>query len=120
MAEHEVIKEQMHTECISDCDTVCSFLKLTDEMVKTILELDEELIRWRQALIKYLPSEWADGLQQDIFNNTSRDFEGDPAYDHMSDWSVVVRTLSRRLLGLPGCTGLPEAPMRPALHICNY
>lgn len=81
MAEHEVIKEQMHTECISDCDTVCSFLKLTDEMVKTILELDEELIRWRQALIKYLPPEWADGLQQDIFNNTSRDFEGDPAYD---------------------------------------
>lgn len=37
MAEHEVIKEQLHTECISDCDTVCSFLKLTDEMVKTIL-----------------------------------------------------------------------------------
>ena len=81
MAEHEVIKEQLHTECISDCDTVCSFLKLTDEMVKTILELDEELIRWRQALIKYLPPEWADGLQQDIFNNTPRDFEGDPAYD---------------------------------------
>ena len=81
MAEHEVIKEEMHKECISDCDTVCSFLKLTDEMVKTILELDEELIRWRQALIKYLPTEWADGLQQDIFNNTSHDFEGDPAYD---------------------------------------
>ena len=51
MAEHEVIKEQLHTECISDCDTVCSFLKLTDEMVKTILELDEELIRWRLSLI---------------------------------------------------------------------
>ena len=81
MAEHEVIKGQVHTECIGDCDTVCSFLKLTDEMVKTILELDEELIRWRQALIKYLPPEWADALQQDIFNNTSRDFEGDPAYD---------------------------------------
>ena len=86
MAEHEVIKEQMHTECISDCDTVCRFLKLTDEMVKTILELDEELIRWRQALIKYLPSEWADGLQQDIFNNTSRCFEGEPAYDLYVNW----------------------------------
>ena len=81
MAEHEVIKGQMHTECIGDCDTVCSFLKLTDEMTRTILELDEELIRWRQALIKYLPPEWAEGLKQDIFNNTSRDFEGDPAYD---------------------------------------
>lgn len=52
MAEHEVIKEQLHTECISDCDTVCSFLKLTDEMVKTILELDEELIRWRPGTDK--------------------------------------------------------------------
>ena len=81
MAEHEVIKGQMHTECIGDCDTVCSFLKLTDEMTRTILELDEELIRWRQALIKYLPPEWAEGLKQDIFNNTSLDFEGDPAYD---------------------------------------
>jgi hypothetical protein len=29
---------------------------------------EEELIRWRQALIKYLPPEWADGLQQDIFD----------------------------------------------------
>ena len=36
MAEHEVIKEQLHTECISDCDTVCSFLKLTDEMVLSV------------------------------------------------------------------------------------
>lgn len=81
MAEHEVIKEQVHAECIRDCDTVRDFLKLTDEMVKTILELDEELVRWRQALIKHLPPEWAEGLQQDIFNNISRDFEGDPAYD---------------------------------------
>ena len=81
MAEYKVIKEQMHTECSGDCDTVCSFLKLTDEMIKTILELDEELIRWRQTLIKYLPPEWAEDLQQDIFNNISRDFEGDPAYD---------------------------------------
>lgn len=81
MAEHEVIKEQVHAECIRDCDTVRDFLKLTDEMVKTILELDEELVRWRQALIKHLPSEWAEGLQQDIFNNISRDFEGNPAYD---------------------------------------
>lgn len=120
MAEHEVIKEQMHTECISDCDTVCSFLKLTDEMVKTILELDEELIRWRQALIKYLPSEWADGLQQDIFNNTSRDFEGDLHTIYMSDWPVAVRIHNRWLPESTGCTGLQGAPMRPALHICNY
>lgn len=81
MAEYKDVKEQATDECIRDCDTVDSFLKLTDEMVKTILDLEEELVRWRQALIKYLPPELAEGLQQDIFNNISRDFEGEPAYD---------------------------------------
>lgn len=105
MAEHEVVKGQVHTECIGDCDTVCSFLKLTDEMVKTILELDEELIRWRQALIKYLPPEWADGLQQDIFNNTSHDLKVTLHTIYMSDWSVAVRIPNRWLPGSTGCTG---------------
>lgn len=81
MAENKFIKVQEQMECIHDCSTVYEFLKLTDEMVKTIIELDEELVRWRQVLIKYLPPEWADGMKQDIFNNTSRDFEGEPAYD---------------------------------------
>ena len=52
-----------------------------DKKVETILGLEEDLVRWWQALIKYLPKEWAEGLRQDIFNNLSRDFEGDPAYD---------------------------------------
>ena len=43
--------------------------------------LEEELVRWRQAHIKYLPPKWAEGLRSDILNNISRDFEGDPAYD---------------------------------------
>jgi hypothetical protein len=68
-------------ECLHDCPTVYDFLRLTDEMVKTIIGLDEELVRWRQALIKHLPPEWAEGLLDDILDNTSRDFEGDPAYD---------------------------------------
>lgn len=81
MDEDEVIKVQEQTDCLHDCPMVSDFLKLTDEMVKTIIGLDEELVRWRQALIKYLPPEWAEGLRQDIFNNTSRCFEGEPAYD---------------------------------------
>lgn len=68
-------------ECLYDCPTIYDFLRLTDEMIKTIIGLDEELVRWRQALIKYLPPDWAEGLRSDILNNTSRDFEGDPAYD---------------------------------------
>ena len=86
MVEDEFFKVQDQTACLHDCPTVYDFLKLTDEMVKTIIELDEELVRWRQALIKYLPPEWAEGLRQDIFNNTSRCFEGEPAYDLYVNW----------------------------------
>lgn len=81
MTEDKVFNVQDQTECLHDCPTVYEFLKLTDEMIKTIIGLEEELVRWRQALIKYLPPEWAEGLSQDIFNNISRDFEGEPAYD---------------------------------------
>lgn len=42
------------------CKTVHDFMRLTDEMVHTIIGLEEELVRWRQVLIKYLPPEWAD------------------------------------------------------------
>ena len=86
MAEDKVFHVQDQTDCLHDCPTVYDFLKLTDEMIKTIIELDEELVRWRQALIKYLPPEWAEGLRQDIFNNTSRCFEGEPAYDLYVNW----------------------------------
>lgn len=81
MGDSKFFKIQEDPACLNDCQTVDAFLHLTDEMITTIIELDEELVRWRQALIKYLPEEWADGLRQDIFNNTSRDFNGDPAYD---------------------------------------
>ena len=80
-----IIEDEMSCDyeepCTYDCPTVDDFFHLTDELIETILGLEEELVRWRQALIKYLPKEWAEGLRQDIFNNLSRDFEGDPAYD---------------------------------------
>lgn len=76
MAEDEFFKVQDQTECFHDCPTVYDFLKLTDE----------EIVRWRQVLIKYLPPEWAEGLRQDIFNNLSRCFEGEPAYDLYVNW----------------------------------
>jgi hypothetical protein len=73
-------------DCLYDCRTVYDFMRLTDEMVSTIIDLEEELVRWRQALIKYLPPEWAEGLREDILNNLSRGFEGDPAYDLYVSW----------------------------------
>lgn len=111
----------MHTECISDCDTVCSFLKLTDEMVKTILELDEELIRWRPDTDKISATRMG-----------GRSAAGPSSITHpvtlketlhtiyMSDWSVAVKIHNRWLPEPTGCTGLPKAPMRTALRICNY
>lgn len=68
-------------DCTESCKTIDDFLNLTNEMVDTIIDLEEELVRWRQALIKYLPQGFAEGLRQDIFNNLSRDFDGDPAYN---------------------------------------
>lgn len=68
-------------DCAFTCKTVYDFMNLTDEMVMTIIALEDELVRWRQALIKYLPDRWAEGLRMDILNNLSRDYEGDTAYD---------------------------------------
>ena len=79
--EHEDISCDYEENCIYSCSTIDDFLDLTDEMIETIISLEEELVRWRQALIKYLPQEWAEGLRQDIFNNLSRDYDGEPAYD---------------------------------------
>ena len=81
MPDHEIFKEHDPEDCFYSCRTVHDFMRLTDEMVHTIIGLEEELVRWRQALIKYLPPEWAEGLRSDILNNIARDFEGDPAYD---------------------------------------
>ena len=78
---HDDLPYNCEDPCMYSCPTVDDFLNLTDEMIETINDLEEELVRWRQTLIKYLPKERAEGLRQDIFNNLSRDFEGDPAYD---------------------------------------
>ena len=61
--------------------SVHDFLQLTDDMIHDILTLNEELVRWRQALLKYLPKEQAECLRYDIFDNTARSYAGDPAYD---------------------------------------
>lgn len=90
MTEHKGLNVQtsqnQEYDCFDGCSAIYDFMKLTDEMTSTIINLEEELVRWRQALIKYLPEEWANGLQQDILCDLSRDFEGDPAYDMYVNW----------------------------------
>ena len=61
--------------------SVNDFLQLTDDMMQDILTLNEELVRWRQALLKYLPKEQAECVRYDIFDNTARSYAGNPAYD---------------------------------------
>ena len=78
---HSHVTKQPSCGCIYDCPDVHHFLRLTEELIHTSLKLEEEVIRWCQALIKYLPPDWAEGLHQDILCNLSRDFEGESAYD---------------------------------------
>lgn len=67
--------------CIFDCSAIYDFMRLTDEMVHTIISLAEELVRWCQALVKYLPPGQAEGLQLNILDSLSHDFKGNQAYD---------------------------------------
>lgn len=70
-----------YEECANGCPTLYEFLKLTHELMDTIADLEDDLIRWRQVLIKYLPDDWAEGLRQDIMCGLAPGFEGNPAYD---------------------------------------
>ncbi len=56
MDEDKICKVQNQTERLHDCPAIYDYLKLTGEMIKTIICL-EELVRWRQVLIKYLSLE---------------------------------------------------------------
>lgn len=51
MPDHEIFKEHDPEDCFYDCKAVHDFMRLTDEMVHTIIGLEEELVRWRQALV---------------------------------------------------------------------
>lgn len=57
------------------------FYALIEAMVEDILMLEEDLVRWRKALIPHLNLENAEGLQSDILDGMARNYEGIPAYD---------------------------------------
>jgi len=48
--------------------------------VKDINDLEEKVVRWRQALIKYLSPQEAEGLRSDIFSNLTGNYADDEAY----------------------------------------
>lgn len=57
------------------------FYTLIGSMVEDILLLEEDLVRWRKALIPHLTKQNAEGLQSDILDGMARNYEGIPAYD---------------------------------------
>lgn len=64
-----------------DCTYVDDLCRLIHSLVRDINHLAEEVVRWRQALVKYLPKQWAQGLQSDIFDNLAAWHGVYPAYE---------------------------------------
>lgn len=57
------------------------FYTLIASMIEDILLLEEDLVRWRKALIPHLTELNAEGLQSDILDGLAKNYEGIPAYD---------------------------------------
>lgn len=67
-------------ECEDECSYITDFCHLVHSLVQDINGLEEEIVRWRQALIKYLPPQEAEGLHSDIFSNLAGDYATYEAY----------------------------------------
>ena len=63
-----------------NCRELDECYQLIDSLVQDILALEEEMVRWRQALIKHLPPLDARDLQSDIFDNLARRNYDNEAY----------------------------------------
>jgi hypothetical protein len=73
-------------ECEDECSRITDFCRLVHSLVQEINGLEEEIIRWRQALIKYLPPQESEGLRSDIFSNLAGDYSADEAYQFYIGW----------------------------------
>lgn len=56
-------------ECESECQSITDFCLLVHPLGQNINSLEEEVVRWRHELLKYLPSKEAEELRSDIFSN---------------------------------------------------
>jgi len=70
-------------ECEAECCRITDFRRLVHSLVQEINDLEEEIVRWRQVLIKYLPPQEAEGLRSDIFSNLAGDYAADEAYQFL-------------------------------------
>lgn len=58
--------------CSETCPDVLDSYLLIDALVQDILSLEEEMVRWRQALMRHLSPIDAQNLKSDIYDNLAR------------------------------------------------
>ena len=67
-------------ECDS-CSLADDLCYLIDQLVKDVIHLEEETVKWREALLSYLPEDEAEMLGADILSGLGRRYGGDPVYE---------------------------------------
>lgn len=66
--------------CTEPCQEIADCYMLIDSLVQDILTLEEEMIRWRQALLKHLSPIDAQNLHSDIYDNLARRYYDNERY----------------------------------------
>lgn len=66
--------------CTEPCQDITDCYMLIDSLVKDILTLEEEMVRWRQALLKHLSPIDAQNLKSDIYDNLARRYYDNECY----------------------------------------
>lgn len=66
--------------CTEPCHELVDSYLLIDSLVQDILSLEEEMVRWRQALLKYLLPIDAQNLKSDIYDNLARRYYDNACY----------------------------------------
>jgi hypothetical protein len=68
------------SEYENECPSITDFCILVHSLVQNINSLEEEVVRWRHALLKYLPINEAEELRCDIFSNLTGSIDFNEAY----------------------------------------
>lgn len=73
----------MEYECedCDECDLTYDLCQLIDSLVSDIIHLEEETVKWREALLPYLSTEDADGLRSDIFSDLAGRHTDETVYE---------------------------------------
>lgn len=64
-----------------DCMILYDLCQLIDSLVTDIIHLEEETVKWREALLVYLPPEDADGLRSDILSDLAGRHTNEDMYE---------------------------------------